>query len=115
MAKDKVTRVSTAPLERARELLPTLPNIRFAEDESSAMSDRQLVDAGLGWLAGRLSGDAFTRAEVDATVLRTITDVLGQTLGVEVSGMSVDGQLTLSWESPDKERNEITINLDANV
>ena len=115
MAQNKVMRISTAPLERARELLPTLPKMRFGEGESPAMSDRQLVDAGLGWLAGRLSGDAFTRAEVDATVLRTITDVLGQTLGVEVSGMSVDGQLTLSWWSGDSQRSEITVNLDANV
>jgi hypothetical protein len=113
MPNNKMMRVSTGPLERARELLPTLPKMRFGEGEPPAMSDRQLVDAGLGWLAGRLSGDAFTRAEVDATVLRTITDVLGQTLGVKVNGMALDGKLTLTWESPDKERNEVVVNLTA--
>ena len=115
MPNNKMMRVSTGPLERARELLPTLPKMRFGEGEPPAMSDRQLVDAGLGWLVGRLEGDAFTRAEVDATVLRTLCDVMGEHLGSKVSGMSVDGQLTLSWESPDKERHEVMVNLDANV
>ena len=49
MANNKMMRVSTAPLERARDsLLPTLPKMRFGEGMSlTAMSDRQLVDAGL--------------------------------------------------------------------
>ena len=41
--------------------------------------------------------------------------MMGEHLGSKVSGMSVDGQLTLSWESPDKERHEVMVNLDANV
>ena len=72
-----------------------------------------MVDAGLGWLIGRLEGDAFTRKELDDTVMRTLCDVMGEHLGVTVNGMAVDGKLTLTWESPDKERNEVTVNVTA--
>ena len=112
MASNKIMRVSTAPLERARELLPTLPKMRFGEDEPRAMSDRQMVDAGLNWLIGRLEGDAFTRAEVDATVMKTLVAVMGEHLGTKVDGMSVDGKLTLSWDAQGQRR-EVMVDVTA--
>ena len=112
MAKAKVVRVSTGPLERARELLPSMDKVRFGPGESPAMSDRQLVDTGMGWFIGRLEGDVFTRKELDDTALRTVVDVLGQTLGVTVNGMSVDGKLTLTWDAQGQ-HSEITVNMEA--
>ena len=110
MANNKIMRVSTAPLERARELLPTLPKMRFGEGESPAMSDRQMVDSGVGWLIGRLEGQVFTREEVDATVMRTLCAVMGEHLGTKVNGMSLGGK-PLTWAGRDQQANEVVVNL----
>ena len=113
MAKDKVVRVSVAPLERARELLPSLDRAHFGPGESPTMSDRQLVDTAMGWLIGRLQSDVFTKREVDDVVLKSVVNVLGDVLGVKVNGMALDGALTVSWEAPDKQHNEVVINMEA--
>ena len=109
----KMMRVSVAPLAKARELLPAVDRVRFGPGESKTMTDRELLDLGMGWFIGRLQGQVFSKEEVDDTALRTVVDVLGQHLGVTVNGLSVDGQLTLSWESPDHQLSEVTVTVTA--
>ena len=113
MARGKMVRVTTAHLDKARELLPQLPDKRLGPTERRDMNDRELLDVGMGWFIGRLQGDVFTKAEVDATVMRTLVDVMGRTLGVNVNGVSVDGAFTLTYTAPDGIRHEQTVTLEA--
>ena len=113
MARGKMVRVSDGPMTKARELLATTPDNRFGPGEAREVNDRELTDMAYSWFIGRLQGDVFTKAEVDATVMRTVVDVLGETLGVKVNGVAVNGGITLSWLRPDGERSEISINVEA--
>ena len=113
MAKGKMVRVSNGNIDKARELLATTPDNRFGPGEAREVNDRELTDMAYSWLVGRMQGDVFTKAEVDATVMRTLVDVLGDTLGVKVNGVAVDGAFTLTWDAKEGERNEYTVNVEA--
>ena len=106
----RMIRVSTAPLAKAHELMADVPDTRFAPGESRKVGDRQLIDMGLSWLIGRLQGNVFSKAEVNATVLRTVVDVLGEALGRKVNGMLEGDSILLSYEM-DGERREHNINV----
>ena len=114
MSRGKVVRVSEEAMDTARQLLSTLPVVRYGPGETSVMSDRQLADTGIGWMIGRLQGDVFTKQEVDQTVMRTLCQVLGETLGVHVNASCADGKLIWTWTAPDGDRHEVTANLEGN-
>ena len=112
MARGKMVRVSEGTLEKARELLASVPDNRFGPGEAREVNDRQLTDMAYSWFIGRMQGDVFTKAEVDQTVTRTVVDVMAEHLGVRVNAVTVDGKITLSWEV-DRERHEVNIDVGA--
>ena len=68
----------------------------------------------MGWFdRATARSDVFTKREVDDVVLKSVVNVLGDVLGVKVNGMALDGALTVSWEAPDKQHNEVVINMEA--
>ena len=107
MARGKMVRVSPEGLEKARELLAGMEDRRFAPGENQDMTDRRLLEMGMGWLCGRLEGEVWTTGELDAAVMRTLCNVLGEHLGRRVNGVVTGGQFTLSWEQ-DGARQEVT-------
>ena len=113
MARGKMVRVSPEPLGKAHELMAITPDARFAPGEAREVGDRQILDMGMSWLIGRMQGDVFTKAEVGATVLRTIVDVLGEALGQKVNGMLDGDSIMLSYEV-EGVRREVNINVGAN-
>ena len=106
-------RVDKAAFDKARELMANVPDKRFGPGEVREVSDRHLTDMAFSWLIGRMQGDVFTKAEVDATAMRTVVDVMARTLGVKVNGMAVDGAFTLTWDAPDGKKSEVTVNVEA--
>ena len=113
MAKGKMVRVSDGHIAKARELLAATPDNRFGPGEAREVNDRELTDMAYSWLIGRMQADLFTKAEVNATVLRTVVDVLGEALGRKVNGMLEGDSILLSYEM-DGERREVNVNVGAN-
>ena len=104
-------RVSWERLDRIRERLSELPSSRLGRGETVTMTDRQIVDLGLGWLEGRLLGDAYTRAEAIELATKVATDTLAIHLKAKVDVMLVDGIATFQILGPDGIASEVEVTL----
>ena len=111
--KGIIFRVSTGPLDKARELLANVPDARFGPGEVREVGNRQLVDMGMSWLIGRLQGDVFTKAEVEQTVAASMVKVLSEALGIRVNAMVADGMITFDYTNAEGERVESTVSITA--
>lgn len=113
MSRSRIIRVGTEGLDKVRRLVAALPEMRFAPTEGRTHTDRQLIEMGLGWLAGRLESAVYTRAELERAAVETLRVYIAGVNGIDVADIRAgaeDGRVTLRWEKPDGTPQEHILN-----